>query len=193
MKCSAAVFPLRHSLILSAAIAACIWGADSVRMASAQVTFTGDVNPLPPPGSDWVVGGDLIVGDGAAGTLLIDTGGTVSGTVDAYVGNFDSGTVTVQGQDGAGSASTWTIDGETYIGVETGSTGRLDILDGGVVSGEGGVSVGRDVGSIGNVTVSGADSLWDARSAANPSPSFQIGVGGVGTLDINDGGVVRSQ
>ena len=46
MKCSAAVFPLRHSLILSAAIVACIWGADSVRMASAQVTFTGDVNPV---------------------------------------------------------------------------------------------------------------------------------------------------
>lgn len=193
MKYSAAAFPLRHSLILSAAIAACIWGADSARLASAQVTFTGDVNPTPPPGTDWVVGGDLVVGDGAAGTLLIDAGGTVSGTVDAYVGNFDSGTVTVQGADGAGNASTWTIDGETYIGVETGSTGRLDILDGGVVSSEGSVSVGREVGSTGNVTVSGAGSLWDARSAANPSPSFQIGVGGVGTLDINDGGVVRSQ
>ncbi|WP_447595449.1 autotransporter family protein [Aquipseudomonas campi] len=193
MKYSAATFPPRHSLILSAAIAACIWGADSARLASAQVTFTGDVNPTPLPGIDWVVGGDLVVGDGAAGTLLIDAGGTVSGTVDAYVGNFDSGTVTVQGQGGAGNASTWTIDGDTYIGVEMGSTGRLDILDGGVVSGEGSVSIGREVGSTGNVTVSGADSLWDARSAANPSPSFQIGVGGIGTLDINDGGVVRSQ
>lgn len=95
MKYSAAVFPFRHSLMLSAAIAACIWGADSARMASAQVTFTGDVSPTPPPGNDWVVGGDLVVGDSAAGTLLIDAGGSVSGTADAYVGNFDSGTVTV--------------------------------------------------------------------------------------------------
>lgn len=193
MKYSAAVFPLRHSLMLSAAIAACIWGADSARMASAQVTFTGDVSPTPPPGNDWVVGGDLVVGDGAAGTLLIDAGGTVSGTVDAYVGNFDSGTVTVQGAGGAGNASTWTIDGETYIGVETGSTGRLDILDGGVVNSDGGVSIGREDGSTGNVTVSGAGSLWDARSAANPSPSFQVGTRGIGTLDINAGGEVRSQ
>lgn len=193
MKYNDAAFPLRHSLLLSVAIAACIWGVDSARLASAQVTFTGDVNPTPPPGNDWVVGGDLAVGDAATGTLLIDAGGTVSGTADAYVGNFADGTVTVQGTDGAGNASTWTIDGETYIGVETGSTGRLDILDGGVVNSDGGVSIGREDGSTGNVTVSGAGSLWDARSAANPSPSFQIGTRGIGTLDINAGGEVRSQ
>ncbi|EZH80367.1 autotransporter [Ectopseudomonas composti] len=193
MKYNDAAFPLRHSLILSVAIAACIWGSDSARLASAQVTFTGNVNPTPPPGNDWVVGGDLAVGDAATGTLLIDAGGSVSGTADAYVGNLADGTVTVQGTDGSGAASSWTISGETNIGVETGSTGRLDILDGGVVSSDGGVSIGREDGSTGNVTVSGAGSLWDARSAANPSPSFQIGTRGIGTLDINAGGEVRSQ
>lgn len=191
MKCPDTTFPLRHRLILSTAIAACLWGADSARLASAQVTFTGEVDPAPPPGNDWVVGGDLVVGDGAAGTLLIDAGATVSGTLDAYVGNFAPGTVTVQGSDGAGGASTWTIDGETYIGVEAGSTGELNILDGGVVNSAGGVRVGREVGSAGNVTVSGAGSLWNARSAGGFG--FQIGAGGVGTLDINDGGVVLSQ
>src|SRR5690606_33901338 len=60
--------------------------------------------------------------------------------------------------------------------------------DGGRVTNTTDVSIGRDNGSTGNVTVSGAGSTWESPSGFG----FRIGDGGTGTLNINDGGVVRS-
>ncbi|GGC09590.1 autotransporter [Oxalicibacterium flavum] len=136
-----------------------------------------------------MVGDGLVVGDTAAGTLLIDAGGTVdnnSGYVGYQAGGV--GTVTVQGSDGNGNASTWTNDGQLVIGVESGSTGTLNVLNGGRVTNTTDVVIGWDSGSTGNVTVSGPGSTWEHSSGFG----FRIGAGGTGTLDINNGGVVHS-
>ena len=184
-------FCRRRSLFLSTAIAALICAADGMQTVRAQsVTSTGDLNHVPPGGTqNWMVGDDLVVGDTAPGTLLIDAGGTVDSN-EAYIGNQAGavGTVTVQGSDGSGNASTWTNNDQVNIGVETGSNGTLNILDGGVVTNTMAVSIGRDNGSTGSATVSGPGSTWESATGA----SFRIGDGGTGTLDINNGGAVHS-
>lgn len=181
----------RRSLLLSTAVAALICAADGMQLAGAQsVTATGDLNHSPPGGTqNWPVGDDLVVGDAGPGTLLIDAGGTVNNN-SGYVGYQAGGvgTVTVQGSDGSGNASTWTNNGQLVIGVEPGSNGTLNILDGGRVTNTTDVSIAWYNGSTGNVTVSGTGSTWESPSGFG----FRIGDGGTGTLDINDGGVVRS-
>lgn len=181
----------RRTLILSTALAALLYAGDAMQQVHAQsVTPTGDVSPPPPGGvQHWNVGGDLAVGDTNLGTLTIDAGGTVSNDW-AYVGNTATGvgTVTVQGTDGSGNASTWTNAGQFYIGADTGSNGTLNILNGGVVTNGMGVLIANENGSTGTVTVSGPGSTWDSARLF----SFQIGSGGNGTLQINIGGVVRS-
>lgn len=176
-------------LLLSTAIAALICATDGMQSASAQsVTATGDLNYTPPGGTqNWTVGDDLVVGDTAPGTLLIDAGGTVDNN-DAYVGNQAGavGTITVQGSDGSGNASTWTNNGEVMIGVETGSNGTLNILNGGAVhSGQGLIGVAS--GSDGHVTVSGLGSIWD------PFDNIYVGFEGTGELDVLDGATVSTE
>lgn len=182
-------FPYRHRFILSTALAALLYAGDAMQQVHAQsVNYTGDVNPLPPGGvQHWNVGGDLAVGDTNPGTLTINAGGTVSNDW-AFVGNTSSGTVTVQGTDGSGNASTWTSSGQLYIGTYSGSDGTLNILNGGVVNNGGGVLIADDINATGTVTVSGPGSTWDS---ARPF-SFQVGSNGNGTLQVDNGGVVRS-
>lgn len=186
-----ALFPYRRPLFLCAAFAALIYASDGMQPAQAQsVTSTGDLNPLPPGGvQNWTVGGDLVVGDTATGTLLIDAGGTVNNDW-AYVGATATGvgTITVQGKDGSGNASTWTSSGQLYIGADAGSNGTLNILNGGVVKTDASVIIANDNGSTGTATVSGVGSTWESK----PGFSFQIGAGGSGTLQINNGGAVHS-
>lgn len=181
----------RRPLLLSTAFAALVYAGDGMQQVRAEsVSSTGDLNAFPPGGAQhWNVGGDLVVGDTNVGTLLIDAGGTVSNDW-GYVGNTGTGngTITVQGTDGSGNASTWTSSGQIYIGVEAGSNGALNILNGGVVTNTGAATIGNDSGSTGIVIVSGAGSTWE-----NPfTQSFQVGAGGSGTLQINNGGTVHS-
>ncbi|MFC7287549.1 autotransporter outer membrane beta-barrel domain-containing protein [Herminiimonas glaciei] len=162
-----------------------------MQQAHAQsITFSGDLNYLPPGGTThWNVGDDLVVGDSTTGTLLIDAGATVNNR-DSYIGNqgLAQGTVTVQGKDGAGSASTLTATGALYIGVEAGSIGTLRILDGGTVSNTNWAILGRDSGSTGTAIVSGPGSTWNIT----PTVGIQVGSTGSGTLQINNGGTVNS-
>lgn len=161
------------------------------RPVSAQsVVGTGSLNPdvsnVQSP--NWSVGGDLVVGDTAPGTLTIDAGAAVTNVNDAYVGNFDQGIVVVQRKDGNGTASTWSISGQTSIGVASGSNGTLNVLDGGAVTSIGNVGIGLDNGSIGTALVSGPGSVWVNSSGA----AFLIGLDGSGTLQIANGGAVHS-
>ena len=54
------------------------------------VSSTGDVQPGPVVSPDWDVGGDLIVGDSATGTLTISNGGSVRNDW-AFIGNLNGG------------------------------------------------------------------------------------------------------
>ncbi|WP_230089571.1 autotransporter family protein [Herminiimonas contaminans] len=183
--------PYRHAFILSTPLAALLYAGVGMQQARAQsVSSTGDLSSLPPGGAqNWDVGGDLAVGDTGIGTLLIDAGGTVTNDW-AYIGNTGTGngTITVQGTDGMGNASTWTSSGRVLVGVSASSIGALNILNGGVVRNSGSAVIGYDGGSTGTVLVSGAGSTWE-----NPlTQSFQIGTSGNGTLLINNGGTVHS-
>lgn len=125
--------------------------------ARAQAVWgTGEIVPSLVQTPDWVIGGDLVVGDSSAGALTIENGGTVVNDW-AYIGNLAGGvgTITVSGTDGSGNASTWTSSGGVYIGAQWGSIGSMLIQDGGVASGSF-ANIGTDNGSEGTVTVTGA-------------------------------------
>lgn len=173
----------------STAVLGLLCAVQGVGSAVAQsVTSIGDVLPGPALTPDWPVGGDLTVGDTAAGTLIIDAGGKVSNG-DAYIGiqNGAVGIITVSGNDGSGGASTWSSSGQVMIGVESGAKGTLNILNGGVAHSHTGI-IGRDNGSEGAVTVSGLDATWTISTAS----ALEIGRDGTGTLLISNGGAVHS-
>lgn len=153
-----------------------------------SVSSTGQVLPGPVVSPDWTVGGDLTVGDSAAGTLTISDGGSVRNDW-AFIGNLNggAGTLTVTGRDGSGTASNWTSLGPVYIGVDAGSTGTLRLLNGGVAQ-SASAAIGSNAGSVGLVTVSGPGSTWNLTTTS----AFEIGTGGEGTLQIDNGGAVHS-
>lgn len=127
----------------------------------------------------WANDTDLYVGVAGHGELRIFEGGQVTTDGAAYLGTSEDsfGYVRVSGED-----SLWQIGGETRVGND--GEGSLEILDGGrVESGE--VTVGHETGSIGEVTVDGAGSQWNASD-------LSIGRSGTGTLTISDGGTVNA-
>nr|WP_304528813.1 autotransporter outer membrane beta-barrel domain-containing protein [Achromobacter sp. MFA1 R4] len=157
--------------------------------ARAQAVWgTGEIVPSLVQTPDWVIGGDLVVGDSSAGALTIENGGTVVNDW-AYIGNLAGGvgTITVSGTDGSGNASTWTSSGGVYIGAQWGSIGSMLIQDGGVASGSF-ANIGTDNGSEGTVTVTGAGSAW---TLSTPS-AFTVGLSGRGTLVVANGAAVHS-
>lgn len=160
-----------------------------VRPAIAQsVTGIGDVAPGPVTTPDWVVGGEIVVGDTGVGSLSIENGGTVSSVsgVLGYPGG--TGSVTVTGSDGSGNASSWSMTSDLTLGWV--GTADLAVLNGGQVSNQNG-HVGRDGGSA-TATVSGVDSQGNASTWTNNS-TLAVGFGGTGTLLIQNGGVARSE
>jgi len=103
------------------------------------------------------------------------------GAFPAYSQTIDGGSiVTVPGSQ----SSPWNLGGSS-LSVGNTSTGTLQIGATGVVSNGSGF-VGRQVGSTGHVTVSGAGAQW------TNSTGLSVGFSGTGTLGISNGGVVRS-
>ena len=135
--------------------------------------------------STWVNSGEFHVGREGRGTLNITGGGRVENT-DGYIGyrgiSMDN-VVTVDGTDAAGTASTWANSGEFYVGHE--GRGTLNITDGGRVESNGGVMIGFESTSIGNiVTVDGG--TWDGGLL------LCVGLRGRGALTISNGGRVEN-
>ena len=147
----------------------------------------GDMGTLSVSGVGTLLdGGALNVGENGTGTLNITKGGTVSDS-DATVGS-GSGSTGAALVDGPGS--TWSHDGAIIIGDNANATGTLTISNGGTTS-TGGTGAGSVIGhnpkSSGTVNVSGAGSTWINSAALALSDA-----GGVGILNILDGGVVSS-
>jgi T5SS/PEP-CTERM-associated repeat protein len=132
-------------------------------------------------GATLNVSDELNVGQNQRGQLTIQDGGQVFSDTSRVGGNVGStGTVTVSGSDGLGSASTWSSS--IFLVVGQSGAGTLNILDGGVVSSLTSF-VGSNLNSTGTVTVDGAGSTWD-------SANLTVGIGGDGTLNILNGGAV---
>lgn len=127
-------------------------------------------------GSVWTQTSSLYTGFAGAGDLTVSNGGvlnTGSGWIAYDTGSSGSATVT-------GSGSEWNLGG-FVLHVGRLGTGELEISDGGAAnSGVG--TVGRDNGGVGAALVTGTGSEWTVQD------SFSIGVNGVGTLTLSEGG-----
>ena len=127
------------------------------------------------PGSTWINGGRIFVGDVGTGSLVISGGGAVINTEARIgadnVGTFNSATVT-------GEGSTWT---STLLIVGRRSNGSLIIAEGGTVNVSGPIAVvlGDLATSAGTLTIGagGSAGVLNASGVTNFS--------GIATLNFN--------
>ena len=133
-------------------------------------------------GSIWDVGNGLFLGRSGTGTLNITGGGSVDVDASTNIGDQvgSQGTATVSGTN-----SSLTIMQELVVGRFSGSNNTLTIDGGGAVSSNVGF-IGRESGSVGTVTASGATSTWTITDA------LTVGAGGTGTLTIEQGASVSN-
>lgn len=152
---------------------------------SGTVTVTGEGVLF---GSRWFNNEYLYVGYSGTGVLDISAGGHVRST-DGIIGTMpgSSGTVTVTGQ-GSLAASLFESD-NIYVGYE--GEGELSVSDGGNVVTSLSSFIGYQPGSVGNVTVTGADSLWQTTGGLYVGGGAD-GPGGTGLLNIGAGGTVEA-
>src|SRR5690606_26063502 len=122
----------------------------------------------------------LLVGQLGQGQLTISNGGTLT-SVQSRIGNNlgVAGAVTV-----SGAGSTWNSGFDFLIGVD--GSGSLTVADGGTVNSTGRSRMGFSAGAQGDVTVTGAGSIW------NHDGDLVIGTSGDGELAIEDGGAVTT-
>jgi fibronectin-binding autotransporter adhesin len=138
-------------------------------------------------GSSWTNTNSLSVGNRSAGKLTVSNGGSVA-SYFGFVGWGDGsqGEVVVTGPD-----SNWTNVGHLYLGFSEGATGKLTIENGGSLNittdpfGTFGI-IGYSSGTQGEVLVTGIGSTW------TNSGSLSVGLGGVGTMVIENGGSVSN-
>ncbi|MES9906566.1 MAG: PEP-CTERM sorting domain-containing protein, partial [Sedimenticola sp.] len=149
----------------------------------ANVTGTASVDG---GGSTWSASG-MYVGLSGSGELAVTDGGSVLTTNLGVLGQAtgSSGTATVDG-----TGSNWSANGGLYIG--NGGSGSLSATNGGTVSTDGNAYIGRITGSTGNALVSGTKGNEGAWSVGQNLyvGGHESGAGGVGLLDIRDGGRV---
>ncbi len=145
---------------------------------NASVTVTGR-------NSTWTNSGDLYLGyqyAGTNGTLTIESGGSVTSTGWAFLGQFAGthGTISV-----SGTGSSLTIGGSIAVGNL--GDGTLIVSDGGTMqSGEG--YIGADTTSHGTAMITGPGSTWSLGTAL-----LYIGYGGSdGLLSVASGATVTA-
>jgi outer membrane autotransporter protein len=164
----------RRSLLLSTALVTLIAEIASLPACADPVSGSGlDPNPIQSP--NWVVGGDLYVGDSAIGTLTIQSGGTVS-NLEGVVGSSFAGLVTVTGR-----GSSWENTRTLNVGLY--APGTLLINDGARVSGE---TVIIGVAAQGDAVVTGTGTTLVSTT------QIIVGYDNVGTLRIENGASVTS-
>ncbi|MEN3931296.1 autotransporter outer membrane beta-barrel domain-containing protein [Microvirga sp. W0021] len=134
-------------------------------------------------GSQWDLDA-LYAGFSGAANLIIADGGVVNSTL-TYIGKNSNGTVTV-----TGAGSQWNITTYRMVIGDSGN-GKLIISDGGnVITNSTDIYLGGSSTSIsaaGEVVVTGVGSQWNVSSQR-----FYIGFQNIGSLTIEDGGVVTS-
>ncbi|MBN1514366.1 MAG: hypothetical protein JXB13_20290, partial [Phycisphaerae bacterium] len=130
--------------------------------------------------STLALGGNITVGDGGTGELLVRNGATVNAGPYAYIGNAGgAGTITV---DGGNLSSTRVRLGNNA----TSLPGTMRVTNGGKVTTSSGVDFGfvADCGHI-TATVDGADSVWT-------SYGLSIGTSGEATLTVFNQGMYET-
>jgi T5SS/PEP-CTERM-associated repeat protein len=175
-------FAIRRLLCIAVFTLAVCFGTS----ADAAITSPGDNSA-----NVTTTGADPIIGISDVGRLKID-GGSGLTSDDAIVGDLflGYGIVTVTDSTAGGNISTWATK-SLIVGDE--GTGRIEILNGGLVSvdfagapGTGDFIIGNAVDGVGTVIVSGLGSMMKLGD-----DSF-IGKDGSGTLRIADEGFVHA-
>jgi T5SS/PEP-CTERM-associated repeat protein len=144
-------------------------------------------------------GGEINVGLGGLGTLMIMSGGTLTSSGDAGAAGAQIATEAGTGGSSAlvsGSGSTWTNTGELDVGVD--AYGTLKVEDGAqLTTGDSmGINPGLNIGyfSSGNgfVTVDGSGSSLTCNDQTVVGNSFQgtLTISGGGTMSTTSGGVI---
>ena len=132
-------------------------------------------------GSVWNVANYLVIGSGGTGTLNILNGGVVNTEVISEIGREtgSTGTVTV-----AGDGSSWNFEGQYGGNLTVGDsgTGTLRIEDGGAIR-HWAISLGREPGSTGMVSITGAGSILNGFG-------MSVAVHGTSTFRIENGAAV---
>jgi T5SS/PEP-CTERM-associated repeat protein len=139
----------------------------------AQTGSDGSAVNVVGAGSGWNITGTLQVGDAAAGSLAINSGGAVTaGALDSAATTGGSGIISV-----VGTGSALTLSGQLTIG--DGASAELSILNGATV-GAGNTDIGLNAGGTGNVDIEGTG------SELNIINSLNIGDAGVGVLTLGN-------
>ena len=167
-------------------------------------------------GAQWQTAGELDVGSGDSGSLLISDGGQVNVGGDAVLGGSESqapasstgpngslignpsgtggpgaGTVTVSGT-ASGTTSTMTVAGSLFVGWP--GSGSLNVNSGGKVT-DANAAIGDTGGSTGIANISGTGAYWKTSGTLMVGAANGIVGGsnvGSGTLSISDGGIVAA-
>ncbi|GEO85458.1 MULTISPECIES: autotransporter domain-containing protein [Alphaproteobacteria] len=135
-------------------------------------------------GNTWANSGAIYVGYGGDGVINILDGATVStGEMNIASGTTSTGTVNLQDD------SSLVTSGYLYVGfggdATSGGDGHLNVLSGSDVTSANSI-IANGTNTTGAALVDGTGSSW------NTTGSLLVGGGGVGTLDVTNGGYVQS-
>jgi fibronectin-binding autotransporter adhesin len=138
-------------------------------------------------GSLWKNTGKLEVGSLGAGTLNITAGGVVENT-DGHIHRFTGSSNSVVNVDGKSDEkpSTWTNDGDLYVGDRGTGSGSLNVTGGAHVSNNTAYIGYLGATSIGTVTVADDGSQWQN------SVALIVGNEGKGTFNLKHGAQVTN-
>lgn len=135
-------------------------------------------------GNDWTNSGAIYVGNGGDGVIsILDGAAVTTGEMNIASGTTSTGTVNLQDN------ASLTTSGLLYVGfggdASSGGHGYLNILSGSDVNSADSI-IANGTNTIGDALVSGTGSTWTTTGG------LLVGGGGVGTLDVSNGGFVQS-
>jgi outer membrane autotransporter protein len=162
--------------------------------ATTSLTLTGGAHVVQDAGPSNGAGQFRLGVDGH-GTLLIEDGAVLDTFEHPDFIGFtflarNAGSTATATVTGAGSE--WNTEGLVNIGNQ--GAAALDLLDGASMTGNGSVRIGFVPGSSGDVLVSGPGTSWVVTPADElfDFASILVGVGGTGTMQVEDGAHVAA-
>lgn len=109
--------------------------------------------------------------------VTVRNGSTYTAGAQSFIGSSGTATVTV---DGPGSS--FVVDANARLGSSIGSSGTVNVTDGGAFRSTGSLQIGATTGATGVVNVSGGGSSW-----THTDGQIVVGGGTAGTVTVNSG------
>ncbi|MCL2744504.1 MAG: hypothetical protein FWE67_11700, partial [Planctomycetaceae bacterium] len=134
--------------------------------------------------------GELVVGDGAVGTLTIDKGGLVTAGTTTIGQGVDESSVTVAGTGTGDRHSRLTITGDLILSESADAS--MTISQGGQVTVSGDTYLGNTDGKTATLTLAGRGGTGATDARLNTTGQVIVGNGGNVNLTIDRGGNVTS-